>query len=365
MKSFSPLYYIRENRLRSVLLISMFVLSYIAWLGGLYVTNTSDMFGISMEIFDKCAVIYPFSDEDDWEELDKAEKAAEKEEGVTVMQQGVVSSIMFQTIMAYKTGFFGTSFCSVEDFKEYCRVQGISCDFSRLKAGSVIMGGLAAKNRGMKTGDKLIEEESENIYGSYTLDAVIDSLGYEVYYIDQGKNGTNYSYILLADGMSEQEFAKYTKSMGEEFSIQVINKEYCKDMISRQLNSLNYIYIFIVILLAVVMAVTINAAFVGMYQHREPEFAIYRAIGISKWQIIGKVTGELLLMDIIGILTGGVILFTGVYLFNNLYLLPRGLVLFYYHPLALGGMLFCNLMVLIPLILTRSRQLLRADVCEY
>ncbi len=37
----------------------------------------------------------------------------------------------------------------------------------------------------------------------------------------------------------------------------------------------------------------------------------------------------------------------------------------YFHPKALTGLILCNVMVLLPLIVTRWRQLLRADNCEY
>lgn len=365
MKPFGALYFIRENKARAVLLIFMFILSYIAWLGGIYVTNISSVLNEDIGLMDKFALMVPLDNGDGMEKFNKAKEELSEREGVTVLKEGVVSNIYFDSVMDTGINFFTLSFSSVEDFKTYCRVQGISCDFSNLKPGSVILGELAAKNRGMKLGDKLTEKEDERLYGEYTLDAVLDEKGSVVYFIDTGKNGTNNSLILLADGMSEEEFAKLTKDIAEKYSIHVYDRAGIDERLKRQLSSLNYIYVFIVILLAVVMGVTINAAFVGMYQTRQPEFAIYRAIGISKGRIVGKVAGELLIMDLIGIVLGAVILFTGVYLLNNLVLIPGGRMLYYYHPLALFGMLLCNMTVLIPLLITRSRQLLRADVCEY
>lgn len=365
MKPFGALYFIRENKSRAVLLIFMFILSYIAWLGGIYVTNIYSVMNEDVGLMDKFALMVPLDNGDGMENFNKAREELNEREDVTVLEEGVVSNIFFDSVLDTGIGFLSLSFLSVEDFKTYCRVQGISCDFSNLKPGSVILGELAAKNRGMKLGDKLTEKEGEKIYGEYTLDAVLDGKGTVVYYIDTGKNGTNKSLILLADGMSEEEFAKLTKEIAEKYSISVFDRASLDERLKRQLSSLNYIYVFIVILLAVVMGVTINAAFVGMYQMRQPEFAIYRAIGISKGKIVGKVAGELLIMDLIGIVLGAVILFTGVYLLNNLVLIPDGLMLYYYHPLALFGMLLCNMTVLIPLLITRSRQLLRADVCEY
>ena len=108
-----------------------------------------------------------------------------------------------------------------------------------------------------------------------------------------------------------------------------------------QTEPLNIIYGFIIILLAVIMAVTVNAAFIGMYQRRHFEFAIYRAIGMSKKEIIGKIVKELIYIDGIAVFLGGGIFFLGLYLFNHLALYPVGKYLRYYHPLALSGALLC------------------------
>ncbi|MGN0153218.1 MAG: FtsX-like permease family protein [Lachnospiraceae bacterium] len=365
MKPFSAGYFIKKNRMRSSLLVFMFILSYIAYLGGLYVTNIRSMFDYSLERMDRYAILYPVSDDTDFEQFEKANEAVSKETGITLFQQGVVSSLNTDSIMGFENQYLSLSFRSVEDFKTFCQVVGIKCDFENLKGGSLIMSSLEANNRGMKIGDVLKEEEDESVYGSYTLDAITDEEGYSVYYIDAGKNGSNLSYILLAENMTESEFATYLEKLGQQYKIDIRSRKYFEETLDRQLGSFNYIYLFIVVLVSVVMAVTINAAFVGMYQQRQPEFAIYRAIGISKRRIVGKVAGELLLLDAIGMIAGGALLLLGVYLLNQLYLIPRGLILFYYHPIALSGMLFCNLMVLIPLLVTRSRQLLRADICTY
>lgn len=365
MKPFLAGYFIKKNRMRSSLLVFMFILSYIAYLGGLYVTNIRSMFDYSLERMDRYAILYPVSDDTDFEQFEKAKEAVSKEKGITLFQQGVVSSLNTDSIMGFENQYLSLSFRSVEDFKNFCHVVGIKCDFENLKGGSLIMSSLEANNRGMKIGDALKEEEDESVYGSYTLDAITDEEGYSVYYIDAGKNGSNLSYILLAENVTEPEFAKYLEKLGREYKIDIRSRQYFEETLDRQLGSFNYIYLFIVVLVSVVMAVTINAAFVGMYQQRQPEFAIYRAIGISKRRIVGKVAGELLLLDAIGMIAGGALLLLGVYLLNQLYLIPRGLMLFYYHPIALSGMLFCNLMVLIPLLVTRSRQLLRADICTY
>ena len=138
-----------------------------------------------------------------------------------------------------------------------------------------------------------------------------------------------------------------------------------KKNITDQYEFFTPMYTFIVILLSIILAVTINAAFVGMYQRRNFEFAVYRAIGISKKRIVGKIVGELVLLDLGTLTLGGLVFFLALYLFNNLVLYPAGKYLTYFHPLALVGLVLCNVTILVPLIVTRCRQLLRADICEY
>ena len=138
-----------------------------------------------------------------------------------------------------------------------------------------------------------------------------------------------------------------------------------RNQITGQFTIFNRIYLFVIMLLSVILAVTINAAFVGMYQRRNYEFAVYRAIGVYRKAIVNKLVSELLWMDLFALVLGAGVVLLGLYLLNNLVLYPNGMYLRYFHPTALTGLVLCNVMVLLPLIFTRCRQLLSADICEY
>ena len=105
--------------------------------------------------------------------------------------------------------------------------------------------------------------------------------------------------------------------------------------------------------------------FQNLKENYEFEFAVYRAIGISKSKLNRKIVGEIITMDLIVLIIGGIIFFLGLYLFNELVLKPNGLYLVYYAPLAIIALILCNIMTVIPLIITRSRVLLKANVCDY
>lgn len=365
MNPFSPTYYVKENKVRCILLILVFMLTYGAWIGGLYVTNIGEMYRYSTEQISYAVRLNPTESDENFEQLDAAFQSAQKKEGVISMQMGVISSPHVRTIMGFDNDFPYYSFCSVDDFRTFCRITGVFCQFDRLKPGSVVMSRLMANNRGMQLGDTLEEREGERIYGTYTLDAITEEPGYTVYYVDTPDHADTRNYLLLADGLSADEFADYTRELMEKYDISVMNRENFEKNVTQSLKAFHQIYLLIVLLLAVVMAVTISAAFVEMYQHRAPEFAIYRAIGIPGKKIIRKIAGELFLLDGIAMAAGGAILMVTLYLLNELYLIPRGLQLFYYHPLALLGTLLCNIMVIIPLIVTRTKQLLKENICNY
>ncbi|MBQ3028644.1 MAG: hypothetical protein IJD26_06145, partial [Lachnospiraceae bacterium] len=86
---------------------------------------------------------------------------------------------------------------------------------------------------------------------------------------------------------------------------------------------------------------------------------------MGKRKITGKIIGELLWMEGIALVGGGSFFFLGVYLLNHLVLHPRGKYLDYFNDVAFLGLVICNMIILVPLIITRCRQMHRADICEF
>lgn len=367
MKPFSPIYYIKENRKKCMLLIFMLFLSYAVYLGGLYVTNIRDNWNLMLDHQKQCVVVYSQNADTEGEEIKAFAEQVEKEGRAEVIWSGRSNALMWETIMGFTSGSPTYTFCSVEDFKKYCKFLGIDCAFDKLKSGSFVLSNRFAKNLGLKLGDKIDSEYDENIYGKYTLDALTKQDGYCQYYIDGSKKNSGMLMLIGREKDGEtlrgQSLLDYAKQMQEQFNV-VINGD-VTERLDKQLKPIHTIYIFLVFLIAVIMAVTINAAFIGMYQRREYEFAVYRAMGISKTAMAGKVAVELLVMDLIALVSGAGISMLFLYLYNHFELYPVGKYLRYFHPVALLGLLVCNIMVILPLIVTRCKSLLRADICDY
>lgn len=363
MKPFSPLYFIKENKSRCILLMFMIFLGWGVYLGGLYASNPYDNWKLPIAMYDEMALISPSDTEEENDlEYNLFCEMLRDNDNVTVLPLGQEGGFNWKTIMGFESGYFSFTFSNVEDFKIFCHYMNIDCDYSNLKNGSMIMSQRFANNQKLNIGDMIDKDFAENILDAYTLDALTNEDGYTLYFIND-KPEDFPSSLVFGNGITGNELYELIYNTQKEH--QVFVHDTLKSRLKEQFETFNMIYYFIILFLSLILAVTINAAFVGMYQRRNFEFAVYRAIGIPKWQIVGKLVGELLWMDFISLVIGGGIFFLGLYLFNNLMLYPAGLYLRYFHPTALFGLVLCNVTILLPLIATRCRQILKADICEY
>ncbi len=361
MKPFSAMYFVRENKTRCFLLMVMLFLGYVAYLGGLYVSNPRDNWELPISYYDRFVQVNSVTG--DAQDFELFLKEVEESGKAVAVLLGTYNAFHWNTIMGFESGYATQTFCTVESFKTYCEYMGITVDFSSLKTGSMIMSERFAQNVGLKLGDKVDKDYSENIYREFTLDALTKEDGYMQYFITDEEDIAYSALLVGRNGTQGEELYRLAEQLKQNHEIYV-HDNFGSD-IDSQFETFNMIYMFIIVLVAVIMAVTVNAAFIGMYQRRNFEFAVYRAIGISKKRIIGKIVKELICMDAAALGVGGGVFFLALYLFNNLVLYPVGKYLRYFHPTALFGFVLCNLAVLLPLMVTRSRQMLKADICEY
>ena len=361
LKPFSPLYFIRENKARCILLMFMIFLGFGDYLGGLYVTNPLDNWECYLQYSDEMVIVNPALTDEDLSDFAAFTEELEENDQVIILRLGETEGFQWFTIMGFESGFASLTFCSVEDFRTYCEYFGIQCDFESLGNGSLILSEKLARNRDLEMGDKVNRDTNEAVYGDYTVTALTQEDGYLQYYINEEAGGS-LRLMVLGNGISGTGLYDLVYDIRDRHPVSIYE---IREQITGQLKTFDMIYLFVILLLSLILAVTINAAFVGMYQKRNFEFAVYRAIGMGKGPIVSKLLGEFLWMDILALTLGGGVLFLGLYLFNNLVLYPDGKYLRYFHPTALTGLVVCNVMVILPLILTRCRQLLRADICEY
>ena len=365
MKPFSPMYFIKENKARCAVLIFMIFLSFTAYFAGLYVMNVVTSFEeFGAELYQKSAFLgLNARDEETMKGYEEAAEDARNKEGVRLLELGWGNYLNVESMMSFTVGYQSLTFLTEEELKLFFEANDIGCDLSGLETRSVIMSERLANNLGLKQGDVLTPEEFSGVSEEYTLAAITDQTTYASYFYKDGGEAGN--YLVLNTGMSKPEFETYLDSLEQNYPVSVYDYEADMREVDRTFSFLPKIYIAVLVLLAVIMAVTVNAVFVGVYQSRTFEFAVYRAIGMGRRKITGKIVGELLLMEGFALIGGGVLFFLGLYLFNHLVLYPEGLYLDYFNEVAFFGLALCNVIILVPLILTRCRQMHRADICEY
>ena len=362
MRPFSAMYFIKQNKSRCILLMFMIFLAYSAYIGGLYITNVTDNWEMAIEYTEKRVIVNAKSNDNNFSDFKKFKEELCTNKNLTVLELGEYSAFNWKTIMGYESGKVSTTFRSKEDFDTYCKYMNIKYDSEKIKNGSLIISKKLAKNRNLRIGDVVDKNFDIDVYGTYTVDAMTDEDSYFMYFIDE-RESTQPSVMILPDDAGSKEVYDIAYNLQKKYNVYI--QDGLRKNINDQFENVNMIYTFIVMLTSVILGVTINAAFVGMYQRRTFEFAVYNAIGVSKKRIIRKIVSELLCMDIMSLFIGGVVVLTALYLFNNMVLYPEGLYLRYFHMTSLKGLILCNTILVIPLIITRCHQMLKADICEY
>ncbi len=123
-------------------------------------------------------------------------------------------------------------------------------------------------------------------------------------------------------------------------------------------------FMILIVIVAVVFAVTVNATFAAMYDKRKYEFSVYKALGISKGKMFGKVLGELVTMDGIALVFGAILCFVTIKVLNEI-LWEQGL--YFIRPSVMGilGTVFCNIAIIIPVVLANMRRIKKYDVTVF
>lgn len=371
MRPLSPLYFIKNNRARCVLLIFMMIFVYLPYAGGLYVTNPYDNFSTAVKYSEnEYVMICPIADCDDWaDRFISFSESLMNEKGMEASYVSNANYLSWNTIMGYESGGFTFVFPDCESFFKYCSHMGIKCDRNDISDGSMIMSRRFAANRGMKIGSTISKDDDLNIYGNYTLDYITDEEGYTLYFVDENIFTSDLlncpNLIIYNNGRDRADVISEINAFSEEKGISVRIGITWDEDISKQFTSLYVIYYLIIVLASLILTVTINAVFVGVYQKREYEFALYNAIGITKGEIVRKIVSEIFLMYVTALIAGGVLFFTGLYLLNNLVLYPEGKYLRYFEIKALTGLIISSVLVTLPVIITRTKRLLKADIKDY
>ncbi len=362
MNPLSPLYFIKQNKSRCVLLMFMIFLSFGAYLGGVYIYTPQENWDYPCELDEKIVTLYAQNNDKNYENYHKFVEEINKLDNIHAVEKAWYNQIERKTVMGFTDGSYVISFRTVDDFRYFCEYNDIDCDFANLKPRTMVMNKRMAALNGYEIGDVIPPDNQNTLSYDFTVAALTDEPGYTQYFIGEEPE-QNCNVMLFGEGISVQEVRQQAEALAKKYPVNFAKSQ--REEMAETYSIFNTIFMLVIVFLALILSVTVNAAFVGMYQRREFEFAVYRAIGIPKNKLKRKIAGEIITMDVIVLILGGGIFFLGLYLFNELVLEPNGLYLVYYAPIAIVALILCNIMTVIPLIISRSRVLLKANVCDY
>ena len=364
MNPFSSLYYMRENKGRATLCIFMMFLGTLMLLAGNYVDSMIRTFNRSFEYFDGVVEVnVQTTDEDfkDFEAFVEDVKADPKLDYVRYSALGF-PSLPHGTVLGLEVYDTCMIFNSVEDAKKVFDHLGIKADLSGCGGRSVILTEDFAKNRGLKLGDVLDKSDNVHLEWEIKVNSLVDEPGYAMFYIFDNPENL-YRLYIFSDSMQGSELYDYVRDLAGDRNVQVLRPY--RDEVMPEMTILYVIFYAMVVLVAVVLAVTINSVMTGQYMKRTYEFGVYRALGRSRREIRHKVAKEVLAMNLIAVLVGAAIIMLYTYLANSLIYEEKGLHLQYFSGIGLLGFLLCEVLILVPVILSKGRRMGKADVTGF
>lgn len=364
IKPFSAFYYVKENRGRSMLCIFMMFLAVAMFLAGNYINSTIYTFEEEFEYSDKLVTVNIQGSDEDYRDFAKFTKALEDDDKLKFVKSSAYgfSGMPHGTVLNLEMGGWSYVFNSVQDMKKVFKHIGVEGDFSKCKHKSMIISKEFAKNKGIKKGDIVGHSFDKVLDDDYTVDAITDDGSFCTFYIYEDNESLGRLYI-YSDTMEGEELYDYVKKLAGDKKVQVEEPE--RNFILPQFYVYCMLFYVIDILIAIVLAITINAVVTGQYLKRTYEFGIYKALGKSRKEIKKKVAAEVLSMNFIACIVGfaSVLLFT--YLINELVYKQRGLQLLYSSEIGFTGFVICDILIVVLLILSKGRLMSKADVTKF
>ena len=364
MKPFDALYYIKNNKKRSLVCIFMMALSVFMFLGGNYIYSNDYAFKGSENFCDKVVSVLGLSVDEDLKDFEDVKRKVENDDKLEyVLRTGRgFSNLKFKSVLGFEMTDNVFIFNNASDMIKVFERVGIKGDFSDCKNGSIILSSAMAAQKGFKKGDTVDKESDENLNGTYTVDAIYDSVAYASFIIYEDNQNLSRMYV-YSDELEGKELYDYVSNLVGDKHVQISTRY--KDEIKNEFFQFEVMFYAIVIFIAIVLAVTVNSVLTGHYLKRIYEFGVYAALGISKARLKRKVAIENIAMDIIAIISTFVIIELFSYLINELVYKDRGMYLVYYSKLGIVGAVVCNLLILIPVIILKGRLVKKADITEF
>ena len=363
MKPYSALYYVKENKGRSLLIAAMFFLTTLLLFGGNFIRSNYYYWEGIIDFTERVVEVEASVNDEDFRDYYAVVEKLTNDPDLTVMLHSGYGepSMDWVCTMGFTMGGYATRFNTADEMREAFRIVGYHGDFANLRNGSLVLSKAMANNKGLKLGDTV--DEDDGLSGTYTLDGLIDENTYAVFYVEEYPKDKLTRAHVLSETLSYPELMERVMSAckGTQCKIQ----KSWRDDIDSQFEPIDLIFYLALILLSLVLSVSVNSVISGHYNKRMYEFGIYRAIGRTKRDVRRKVASEILITDVVSVVFGLGFVELLTFMLNELYYIPGGRYLPYWSEIGVVGLIVSNICVLIPTILLRGRAMCKADVTEF
>lgn len=366
MRPLSALYYIKENKTRSLIIIFLLMFTPLLYLAGNYVDSVYFYWDRYIEYTDKMLVVSGLSTDEDFADFASVYDDLCSDELLTVMPRTPQGSqgLPWICTMGFEMGSSSMVFETPEDLKTALDSFGVTADLSEVENGTVCISTALAKQYGLKKGDAIDSSVVPGFLGSYKIAALLEDNSFIVFYVRGGEyEGIPVRLNVLGNGISGDRLYEHITEIVGDRKADVT--EPSREIIAKQFEPFFLIFGAGIILLTVVLSMIVNSVITGQFIARRYEFGIFRAIGLSRAEVYLKILHELAAMDIMAILAGGTIVFLGTFILNELYYIPGGRYLPYFSKTGSYAFLVSNLLVVLPTILIKGKSMAGCDVTEF
>ena len=364
IRPFSAFTYIRNNKSRSLVLLLMMSFITICFIGGMYCDNPLETFRVSKSESDRYMHIYVNGNSndaiDEYRHMQRELKEQLPEEAREILY---INSryFTFETIMLFDCQIDGFLFKSVEDFEIFKQRTHLVPEDIELNDYEMLMSEQLAESEDLEIGDPIGTAKK------LKLGQTFKGEGMRAYGV-AGVDYTNDMLVVSNDGVCDQKLQDDLRRCAAELSVKYPHVKfetagtYVRE-VEEEMGFMYYIFAVVVILVAIVLLVTINAVFTAAYDKRKHEFAIYKALGFTKGQIFRKVASEVLILNL-GAFIFGMLVNVGLILVLNQCMWSSGYHFYRVTKTAVYGTLITEVLVILTIILLNWRKGRKCEVTE-
>ena len=374
MRPFSSMMYLLRNIKRSTAIMLVLSLVTVCFLAGMYINSPLYTALIELERPNSYLMVKSKSGNNDlldkyYEFVDHADdyKNSEIDTIINVYESG----FEYTSSMTFNMQSTSIFFESNDDLQLYrTRTDAYPEDFE-LKEGEAVVSEMLAKNWGVKVGD-VLDEDFDNLWISgapLKIAHISKGEGIFFYAVDPNYSNNSTLMYLRSEGVSDEEASRAineltSKIRNDHPEVSFIQREEYSREFKDSLSFMVFILYFIVALVSLVIAITINALFAAAYDKRKYEFSVYKALGFSNLKIFGKVAGEVLIINAAALVVGGICCSIALMMLQSV-LEPKGMGFVRFSPEGMLAMIISDLLVVIPVILFNWKRVRKYDVTVF